>query len=156
MAEFSGGEGHVGHFAYKFLSLSLYIYIYNVYIYIYIYICTHTYIYIYTSYVDIYRHKYKGHFAPIGHLARHLVDGAGVGVHVLEPAAQDAVAGAVPRAPEDERDPELLAADGASLFLLGGEPTKTHESQDDRKIQNQSFAPANGGPKGAFPCYVIV
>ena len=29
------------------------------------------------------------------------------------------------------------------FFFLGGGPTKTHESQDDRKAQNQSFAPAD-------------
>ena len=35
----------------------------------------------------------------------------------------------------------------SSSFFWGG-PTKNHEGQSDRKNQNQSFAPANRGPKG--------
>ena len=34
------------------------------------------------------------------------------------------------------------------FFSGGGEPTKNRKSQDDRKIQNQSFVQANRGPKG--------
>ena len=35
------------------------------------------------------------------------------------------------------------------VYVFRGKPNNdTRESDDDRKIQNQSFAPANRGPKG--------